>query len=129
MRTTSLLSASALAAVASARAPLKTPEGAEVIEGKYIVMMKDGPQISSSASIQSAVGSIAADADLVYKKLGGFAASLTEEEVEALRDDPNASPSQYESVEFPWLTKLRSSTSRRTSAPSSSILRRMPPGV
>lgn len=96
MRTASLLSASALAAVAVARAPLKIPEGAEVIEGKYIVMMKNGPQISSSASIQSAVSSIAADADLVYKKLGGFAASLTDEEVEALRDDPNVGHSSME---------------------------------
>lgn len=89
MRTAALLSASALATAAAARAPLKTPESAEVIEGKYVVMMKNGPQISPAASIQSAVGSIVADADHVYKNLGGFAASLTEEEVDVLREDPN----------------------------------------
>lgn len=91
MRTTALLSASALATAAAARAPLKTPEGADIIEGKYVVMMKNSPQISSTGSIQSAVDSVAAGADHVYKKLGGFAASLTEDEVEALRDDPNVS--------------------------------------
>ncbi|CAH0046323.1 unnamed protein product [Clonostachys solani] len=84
MRSAALLSLLpwALAAPAT-RAPLYTRE--EAIEGKYIVKVKNG----ASASINSAIGSIASNADHVYKNLGGFSASLTSEEVEALRNNPD----------------------------------------
>jgi hypothetical protein len=76
------------------RAPLYIPEDAELLEGKYIIKLKS-PEvgIASTASakklIESTVDKIDADADYVYEKIGGFAASLTEEEVEALRSNPN----------------------------------------
>jgi subtilisin family serine protease len=41
------------------------------------------------ATADEVIASIAADADLVYQNFGGFAATLTAEEVEALRSNPN----------------------------------------
>jgi hypothetical protein len=82
-----LLGALPLAAAtpfAMKRAPVHTPRDA--VEGKYIVKMKAS---NSLASIDSAVASIAADATNVFGALGGFAATLTPEEIETLRDDPN----------------------------------------
>ncbi|VUC37039.1 unnamed protein product [Clonostachys rosea] len=84
MRSTTLLSLLPLALAAPAtRAPLYTRE--EAIEGKYIVKVKNG----ASASINSAIASIASNADHVYKNLGGFSATLTAEEVETLRNNPD----------------------------------------
>ncbi|CAI6095250.1 unnamed protein product [Clonostachys chloroleuca] len=84
MRSAALLSLLPLALAAPAtRAPLYTRE--EAIEGKYIVKVKNG----ASASINSAIASIASNADHVYKNLGGFSASLTSEEVETLRNNPD----------------------------------------
>lgn len=86
MRSAALLSLLPLALAAPAtRAPLYTRE--EAIEGKYIVKVKNG----ASASINSAIASIASNADHVYKNLGGFSASLTSEEVETLRNNPDVS--------------------------------------
>lgn len=88
MRSATILAALPLAAAIPApakRAPLVVPETDELIEGSYIVKLK------SSEGVQTAVSSIAADADAIYSSINSFAASLTEEEVEALRDDPNVS--------------------------------------
>jgi subtilisin family serine protease len=68
-------------------APLVVPRGADLIDGKYIVKFKEG---TVSASVDSAISSIAASADYTYKaRFNGFAASLTEEELKTLRDDPS----------------------------------------
>lgn len=72
-------------AVPSRRAPLFTRD--EGFAGKYIVKVKtDG---SVSASINSAISSIAAKADHIYHNVGGFSATLSPEEVEILRDHPS----------------------------------------
>uniref|UniRef100_A0A8H7NJL0 Peptidase S8/S53 domain-containing protein n=1 Tax=Bionectria ochroleuca TaxID=29856 RepID=A0A8H7NJL0_BIOOC len=89
MRSSLLLAALPLAVASPVRqAPLYTRDGEDAIEGKYIVVMKAGAQVSS---VDSAVGSIAANADYVYNNLGGFSASLTDAEVESLRNDPSVS--------------------------------------
>ncbi|RYP62611.1 hypothetical protein DL771_009654 [Monosporascus sp. 5C6A] len=78
-------------------APLVKPRGAEIVEGKYIVKMKD---TVSTASVDSAVASVAADADYVYKngKFQGFASSLTDAEVEALQNDPNVEFIEHDAI-------------------------------
>lgn len=93
MRVEVLLSLLPLAFAAPAsRAPLHIPRDAEPVKGKYIVKMKT-PEVSAFASteskIKSCLKSVAADADFVYKQFGGFAGSLTDEEVEKLRDNPD----------------------------------------
>ncbi|CAH0023160.1 unnamed protein product [Clonostachys rhizophaga] len=75
-----------VAATPVKRAPLLTRDASEVIEGKYIVVMNGGSQVSA---VNNAISSIAADADYVYNNLGGFAASLTDAEVDSLRNDPS----------------------------------------
>lgn len=83
MRTATVLSLLplALAAPSVHRAPLVVPRGT-VVEGKYIVKMKTG--VDTAIGIQS----IAAKADRVFKRLGAFAATLTEAEVELLQANP-----------------------------------------
>lgn len=72
------------------RTPLITRENA--IDDEYIVMMKKSEvSISMTSSIQNAVGSIAADADVVWNKIGGFAAKLSKADIETLRSDPSVS--------------------------------------
>jgi subtilisin family serine protease len=70
------------------RAPLHVPRGAQLIENHYIVKLK-AAQGEFQATADEVIASIAADADLVYQNFGGFAATLTAEEVEALRSNPN----------------------------------------
>ncbi|KAI1654502.1 subtilisin-like protein [Daldinia decipiens] len=62
------------------------PRGAQLVDGKYIVKMKAG---TKAESIQSSIQSVASDADFVYNtdKFKGFASSLSEEELEALRNN------------------------------------------
>lgn len=85
MRTATLLAALPLAAAAPAkRAPLLVSETGQLIEGSYIIKLK-----SSSGFETSAVSALAAKADAVYENLSSFSASLSEEEVESLRGDPN----------------------------------------
>lgn len=92
MRSNTFLLALPLAAATSvSRAPLIASRSTETLEDKYIVMMKNDARINAASSIQSAVDSIVADADQVYKKLGGFSATLTAEEVDSLRSNPNVS--------------------------------------
>ncbi|KAJ3527125.1 hypothetical protein NM208_g10858 [Fusarium decemcellulare] len=92
-----LLLAEAAAASPVKRASLYTREGREALEGKYIVMMKNSDSDDPTRILNTAVESIAADPDIVYKKLGGFAASLTKEEIEDLRNNPNVAYIQQDS--------------------------------
>lgn len=70
-------------------APVVVPRGGNAIDGKYIVRMKAD---AISASVESAISSIKADADYTYSTgFNGFAASIEAEELEKLRDDPNVS--------------------------------------
>ena len=69
------------------RAPLHIPRDVDLIEGKYIVKVKS----SSEVGIQSAIQSIAAEAETVFETFGGFAASLTSEELDTLRSNPDVS--------------------------------------
>lgn len=83
----------AMAAPAPAKrsfpAPVLVPRGAQLVEGKYIIKMKTK---AGGASVSSAISSITADADHTYThSFHGFAASLTPQELETLRGDPNVS--------------------------------------
>lgn len=93
MRVEALLALLPLVAAAPhKRAPLLIPRDVELIEGKYIVKMKEPEKDSVSMQmISQAVASIASKAEHVYETIGGFSSSLTEEEVEKLRNDPNVS--------------------------------------
>jgi hypothetical protein len=87
MRSSLLLAALPLAAASPLnRAPLMTRDDADVIEGKYIVVMKKGAEISD---VNNAISNIAGEAEYVFNNLGGFAASLTDEEVDSLRNNPS----------------------------------------
>jgi hypothetical protein len=93
MKVSTLLAILPLAMAAPAKrsfpAPVLVPRGAQVVEGKYIIKMKSDAGI---ASVTSAISSIVADADHTYEhSFHGFAASLTPQELEKLRGDPNVS--------------------------------------
>lgn len=93
MRASALLALLPLAMAAPAKraspAPVLVPRGAQVIDGKYIVKMKSEAKI---AAVDTAINAIAADADHTYNQsFHGFAASLTPEELEKLKNDPNVS--------------------------------------
>ncbi|ROT36137.1 cephalosporin C acetylhydrolase, partial [Sodiomyces alkalinus F11] len=104
-------------------APLLKPRGADILADKYIVKMKDGLR---SSSIQSTISTYAAKADHVYKlsHLRGFAGTLTAEELQTLRDDPNVEYIEHDAVirkfdvqeNAPWgLARLSSSAAGATS--------------
>lgn len=87
----------------SSPAPLITPRGADLVEGKYIVRMNKD---SVSTAVSSAVSSIAASADYTYAKaFSGFAASLTEKELEALRNDPNVAEIEQDAIVHAYATQ------------------------
>lgn len=92
MRSSTLLAllpfAFAAPATRSGPAPVLVPRGANVIAGKYIVKMKDNV---SEGARTSAISSISANADHTYSSFNGFSASLSQEEVEKLKNDPSAS--------------------------------------
>ncbi|KAI6779266.1 Cuticle-degrading protease-like protein [Emericellopsis cladophorae] len=68
-------------------APVVVPRGGTHIEGKYIVRMKSN---TVSTAVHSAISSIKADADYTYQRgFAGFAASLDDDELRALQNDPN----------------------------------------
>ena len=68
-------------------APLVAPRGASLVDGKYIIKFKN--QVGTS-SVDTAISSLSSKADYVYKNhFQGFAGSLTPEELENLRNDPN----------------------------------------
>ncbi|EMR63944.1 putative subtilisin-like serine protease pr1a protein [Eutypa lata UCREL1] len=83
MRSASILATLPLAALAApsiqARAPLHIPRTTELVEGKYIVKMKSRADVSTMTALNVAP-------ERVFKKFGGFAASLTPEMVEELRN-------------------------------------------
>jgi subtilisin family serine protease len=88
MRASVLLAILPLALAApQKRAPLVIPRDAELIQGKYIVKLKESSG-DFTTQADNVISSIAADADLVYENFGGFAATLTKEEIEALRSNP-----------------------------------------
>nr|ACB30129.1 subtilisin-like protease [Epichloe festucae var. lolii]ACB30132.1 subtilisin-like protease [Epichloe festucae] len=68
-------------------APVLVPRGVQLVEGKYIIKMKGDSNIQS---VNAAISSIRASADHTYShSFNGFAASLTPEELEQLRQDPS----------------------------------------
>lgn len=95
MRSVALLAALPLALAAPhKRAPLHIPRDVDLIEGKYIVKVK----AQSEVGIQSAIQSIAAQADTVFETFGGFSASLTEEELDTLRSNPDVEYVEQDAV-------------------------------
>ncbi|KAJ6781064.1 hypothetical protein PWT90_09525 [Aphanocladium album] len=90
MRSSSLLAILPLALSATATrsgpAPVLVPRGAKLVEGKYIVKMKDSVGIKA---VDDTISSIAADADHTYTSFNGFAASLTPDEVDKLKNNPS----------------------------------------
>lgn len=88
-------------------APLVKPRGADVVQGKYIVKFKkDVGTASIESVIDSAIASVAADADYVYKsKFSGFASSLTDAEVEALQNDPNVEYIEQDAIIKAYVTQ------------------------
>lgn len=97
MRAETLLALLPLVAAAphTKRAPLHVPRDVELIEGKFIVKFKDPKEGEFSAQkLDDAVIDIASRADYTYDNINGFAASLTEEEIDTLRSDPNVSALQ-----------------------------------
>ncbi|KAF4976267.1 hypothetical protein FZEAL_7035 [Fusarium zealandicum] len=114
----SLLLAGSVTAGLEKRAPLITRDETG-IDGKYIVMMKPAASAKASARVKSTVKSAAVEPDMVFDKLGGFSASLSAQEVESLRDDPNVAYIEQDSVakisatqkQAPWgLARLSSKT-------------------
>lgn len=96
-------------------APLLQARDGTPIAGKYIVKMKDQ---TDGMSISSAVETFSGDADHVWNEgFKGFAASLNEDEIASLRENPNvslpllaSSPLQHTADSNPL---YRSSTSSR----------------
>lgn len=84
---TVLLAGSAAASVHK-RAPLITRDETG-IDGKYIVMMKPASSVKTTARVKSAAKSVDVKPDMVFDKLGGFSATLSDKEVDDLRNDPN----------------------------------------
>uniref|UniRef100_A0A0B7K6I1 Peptidase S8/S53 domain-containing protein n=1 Tax=Bionectria ochroleuca TaxID=29856 RepID=A0A0B7K6I1_BIOOC len=93
----------AMAAPSSVRqrdspAPLILPRGADAIPGKYIVKLVPQKQ-SSSFSISSAISSIKANADYTYgTHFHGFAASLEDDELDNLRNNPDVLYVEQDSI-------------------------------
>ncbi|KAK0389180.1 hypothetical protein NLU13_2755 [Sarocladium strictum] len=101
MRAETLLALLPLVAAAphTKRAPLHVPRDVELIEGKFIVKFKDPKEGEFSAQkLDDAVIDIASRADYTYDNINGFAASLTEEEIDTLRSDPNVEYIEQDSV-------------------------------
>ncbi|KAH7251060.1 peptidase S8/S53 domain-containing protein [Fusarium tricinctum] len=91
MRSATLLALLPFALAAPSRraepAPVLRPRGVKLVDGKYIVKMKGGIR---AASVSATVSTIEADADYTYSKsFSGFAASLKDDEIEKLKNDPN----------------------------------------
>jgi hypothetical protein len=70
-------------------APILKPRSGLAISNKYIVRMKDG---SFTTAVSSAISSIKADADYTYTRgFNGFAATIDDDELTNLQNDPNVS--------------------------------------
>ncbi|KAI1393237.1 peptidase S8/S53 domain-containing protein [Hypoxylon trugodes] len=78
-------------------APVIKPRGAQLVDGKYIVKMKDS---TKSESIQSSIESVSSDADFVYNsnKFKGFASSLSAEELESLQHNDDVDYIEQDAV-------------------------------
>lgn len=94
MRTSILLSLLPLALAAPARraepAPLLKPRGVQLIEGKFLVKMKD--EVSASV-IDEAMTTFEGEADHVWNVAGfkGFAGSLDDAAIQTLQNHPDVS--------------------------------------
>lgn len=102
MRSATLLALLPFALAAPSRraepAPVLRPRGVKLVDGKYIVKMKGGIR---TASVSATVSTIEADADYTYSKsFSGFAASLKDDEIDKLRNDPNVSVILYHTIEI-----------------------------
>ncbi|KAM0266885.1 hypothetical protein ACHAPA_006454 [Fusarium lateritium] len=114
---TVLIAGSAAASVQK-RAPLITRDETG-IDGKYIVMMKPASSVKTTARVKSAAKSVDVEPDMVFDKLGGFSATLSDKEVDDLRNDPNVAYIEQDSTarilatqkQAPWgLARLSSKT-------------------
>ncbi|KAI0481492.1 subtilisin-like protease PR1K [Xylaria cf. heliscus] len=108
MRSAAILAALPLAlAVPSKRdapAPLLKPRNGNVIQGKYIVKMKS----SSGVDILEAHKNlVASNVDFTYNshQFTGFAASMTEEEVEALQNMPDVEYIEHDAIVKAYATQ------------------------
>ncbi|KAK5631758.1 hypothetical protein RRF57_007471 [Xylaria bambusicola] len=92
MRSAAIIAALPLALAAPSKraspAPLLKPQSGDIIEGKYIVKMKAGSDVSILENHKSLVAN---KVDYTYNShnFTGFAVSMTEEEVKALQDMPD----------------------------------------
>lgn len=102
---TVLLAGSAAAASMQKRAPLITRDETG-IDGKYIVMMKPASSAKTTARVKSAAKSVDVEPDMVFDKLGGFSATLSDKEVDNLRNDPNVRASECLSMDVTNWTSL-----------------------
>lgn len=80
----------ALAAPVVEPAPLIEARGTQPIAGKYIVKLKDNARLS----IMDARKKVEETEHVYENVIKGFSASLNDEEVERLRNDPDVSPTQ-----------------------------------
>ena len=99
-----------------APAPVHVPRGVELVEDSYIVKFKS---TVGTASVNSAISSIAAKADFTYtKKFNGFAATLTKKEVDQLKNSKDVAYIEQNAVvtiqatqeDAPWGLARTSST-------------------
>lgn len=95
MRTAAILSLLPLAFAAPAvrraePAPVLKPRDSELIQGKFIVKMKDDV---SAAAVDEAITTLQGDADHVYNVPGfkGFAGALDDAALETLQNHPDVS--------------------------------------
>jgi len=84
------------AAVDGSAAPLYTAEGAAV-EGRYIVMLKEGREAATTTS-QTRARAYGGEVVATYDTLGGYAAELSSSELAQVRQDPNVAFVQQDYV-------------------------------
>lgn len=84
----------ALAAPVLEPAPLLEARGSQPIAGKYIVKLKDTAKIG----IMEATAKVAKPERVYENVIKGFSASLSKEEVERLRHDPDVSATRCTKV-------------------------------
>ncbi|KAI0527876.1 subtilisin-like protease PR1K [Xylaria bambusicola] len=101
MRSAAIIAALPLALAAPSKraspAPLLKPRSGDIIEGKYIVKMRAGSDVSILESHKSLVAN---KVDYTYNshKFTGFAVSMTEEEVKALQDMPDVEYIEHDAI-------------------------------
>lgn len=80
----------------STPAPLLVPKNAEVVEDRYIVIMRGD---TARSALTSAVSGVSSEVHHTYTRhTNGFAATLTDTELTQLRDDPNVDHIQHDSI-------------------------------